>query len=352
MLRDLPDTTAAKLVAELPPELRQRVLRERAALVDVDPLEHRRAIESFTASLRETAAQQLEKKCSSLDFLSEMSDDGLLNLLRDEHPQTQAVVLSEIPPGRAAILLPRLGAALRQELLARIGRLPDVPDDLLSELASSFRSRLARLTADHHCRSTHRFGSRGQFGDIDAGWASTDISLDSPAPVSPRLQAILAEMPAAAPTTPATFPGAGGLEPNAARLYHSPREQAEKPATRPASLSVEQTHHELMRLAPAKLCEALGRVDTRTAILTLCGLPSHVADAAIACLPRSQANQVRQHLMSVGSMEIREIDQAKESVAAAARVAGKSVHDSSATHSSASTGVAVSDGRGPLAVAM
>lgn len=352
MLRDLPDTTAAKLLAELPPEMRQRVRREVAGLEDVDPLEQRRAVESFTASLRQSAAQPVEKHASSLDFLSEISDDGLLNLLRDEHPQTKAVVLAEIPPARAAAILPRLGTAQRQDLLARIGRLPDVPEEMLSELARSFRTRLDRLTADHHDRSTHRFAGRSRSGDVYDAMASADISLDSPAPVSSRLQAILAEMPAASPTTHATYRSVERSEPSDARMDRSPREQAVKADPRAASLSVEQTHQELMRLSPAKLCETLGRVDTRTAILALCGLPSHVADAAIACLPRSQANQVRQHLMSVGSLEIREIDQAKASVAAAGRVAGQSPHDAGATNIAAAARAASSHGHGPIAVAM
>lgn len=352
MLRDLPDTTAAKLLAELPPETRQRVRRELAALVDVDPLEHRRALDSFTASLRQGAALQLEKNSSSLDFLSEISDDGLLNLLRDEHPQTKAVVLAEIPPARAAALLPRLGAEQRQDLLARIGRLPDVPEEMLSELARSFRIRLDRLTADHRDRSSHRFGGRDLSDEAYDGLAAAEVRLDSPAPVSPRLQAILAEMPAASPTIHATLGSADRSESNAARLQRITREQAEKTTPQAASVSAEKTHQDLMRLAPAKLCETLGRVDTRTAILALCGLPSHVADAAIACLPRSQANQVRQHLMSVGSLEIREIDQAKASVAAAARVAGQSPQDTGAANVGTSSRVSTSPNHGSVAVAM
>lgn len=352
MLRDLPETTAAKLIAELPPEMRQRVRCEVAALEDVDPLEHRRAVESFTASLRQSDAQPVEKHGSSLGFLSEISDDGLLNLLRDEHPQTKAVVLAEIPPARAAAILPRLGTTQRQDLLARIGRLPDIPEEMLSELARSFRSRLERLTGDHHDRSTDRFTRRSRSGGAYDESASSDMSFDSPAPVSPRLQAILAEMPAASPTTHATYRGVERTESSDTRVERSPREQAAKVDPRAASLAVEQTHHELTRLSPAKLCETLGRVDTRTAILALCGLPSHVADAAIACLPRSQANQVRQHLMSVGSLEIREIDQAKASVAAAARVAGQSPHDAAAANVDAATRSASSHGHGPIAVAM
>jgi flagellar motor switch protein FliG len=67
-------------------------------------------------------------------------------------------------------------------------------------------------------------------------------------------------------------------------------------------------------MKPRLLCEALGRVPTRTAMLCLCGLPNKTADSAISVLPRQQANQVRNQLANVGSMELREIDEAKEAV--------------------------------------
>ncbi|TWT66112.1 FliG C-terminal domain-containing protein [Allorhodopirellula solitaria] len=324
VLRDLPERTAAKLLSELPLETQQRVRREMETLVDVDPVEHRRAIESFSASLRQGAAQQAAAKSSPFDFLEGIGDDGLLSLLRDEHPQTQTVVLAHLPPARAAALLPRLGESQRQDLLMRIGRLPDVPDEMLSELAHSFRSRVDRLIPAAGSPSLSDAGGvalpRG-----DANFrADARYQHQSSAAASSRLQAILAEMPATSKPTRSYHESdsttAGQRDQQVPQRSEPLREEV-TPVPEP---SVEQTHEELMRLSPAKLCESLGRVDTRTAILALCGLPSTVADAAIACLPRSQANQVRQHLMSVGSLEIREIDRAKVEVAAAARVAGQS----------------------------
>ncbi len=349
MLRDLPDTTAAKLIAEMPPEIRQRVQGEIAALVDVDPMEQRRALESFAVSLRHHAAQQSQATSSCLDFLGELSDDLLLSLLRDEHPQTKAVVLAEISPDRAAAILPRLGTAQRQDLLARIGRLPDVPEEMLSELARSFRQRLERLTAEHPSRSSRHGGGNRHDDRYDPVAAAEHLN-GSAHDVSPRLQAILAEMPLAT-NQPDASPAAQSRATTERHLYAAPAHAPTNKIPGPA-MSVEQTHRELMQLSPSKLCELLGRVDTRTAILALCGLPSKVADAAIACLPRSQANQVRQHLMSVGSIEIREIDQAKAAVLAAARVAGQAPPEANAASASRHTGAATGSSHGHVAVAM
>lgn len=382
-MRGLPQATAQKLLAELEPEMRSRVRREIAELVDVDPMEQRRALESFTGSMRRGAARRTDADLSrsdaadeirisdaaqsaasaphfrnhgdnsrngspnrtsvvsngsgdersSLAFLDRINDDDLLSLLRDEHPQTKAVVLAQIRPARAAALLPRLGGRQRQDILTRIGRLPNLPEEMLAEIANSFRARVDRLLQER----------------------SSDPLRHVPptaAAVSPRLQAILAEMP----TTQTGRSQPAGLaskaprvrdypsgdhddslgeqeeraENTAERLRRITRDETAEPFAAPKSsasdlheMSTDEIHQELVRMAPRELCEALGRVETRTAILALCGLPNKVADAAIACLPRPQANQVRSQLMAVGSLEIRDIDRAKEQIARASRVGGR-----------------------------
>ena len=77
-------------------------------------------------------------------------------------------------------------------------------------------------------------------------------------------------------------------------------------------------HQQLLSLSPTELCRALGKVETRIAILTLCGLPNEVTEAALAVLPRAQAKKVRVKMNSLGSLHLREIDDAKEKVARAA----------------------------------
>ena len=85
----------------------------------------------------------------------------------------------------------------------------------------------------------------------------------------------------------------------------------------PSLASTESIHQHLLGLRPVDLCHALGQVDTRDAILTLCGLPTQVANAALAVLPRAQARSVRNKMNSLGSLNLREIDHAKEKVAQA-----------------------------------
>jgi flagellar motor switch protein FliG len=432
VLRDLPESTAAKLLADLGPQARARVGRELANLVDVDPMERKRALESFAGSLKRQASRYDEVRGGRLDgydsdsfdqatddmnprptgpqtarnsrvpsayypgpssdgsdrfespsnaqatpppsalaFLDQVTDGELMEVLGDEHPQTKAVVLASIDPARAARLLPRLGSAQRNDMLSRIGRLQAIPDEMLVDLASSFRERIERIQAKKNRNPLQRLIDQNEIdfpaGESSAaGWDPAQAARHVPqsaAAVSPRLQAILSEMPISEPSSNPTPAGssAGGASAwgasagrsgafnskNSAlnsqdeaasevaeRLRRITREESRTDSGRDSSrqaspvetpnrtrkLSTDDIHQELVALPARQLCEALGRVETRVAILALCGLPNHTADAAIACLPRAQANQVRQHLMSVGSMEIREIDQAKEVVADAAKV--------------------------------
>ncbi|EMI57401.1 FliG C-terminal domain-containing protein [Rhodopirellula sallentina] len=420
VLQDLPQAVAKRLLADLSPDARQRVRQELASLVDVDPMERRRALESFTGSMRRGAARQTDQgnlnttdevtfshaahsapvnrphaagmsspanpssahspspsqapessSPDSLAFLSQVGDDDLLNLLKDEHPQTKAVVLAQIEPARAAALLPRLGGAQRQDLLTRIGRLHTLPEEMLSELADSFRSRVDRIleskTANPLQSLIDAYGG-GQPADPATAAAHVPASA---AAVSPRLQAILAEMPASANAAQPQTNSPSSHQPvrsavsghdaasienektAAERLRRITREEpvasdndrqpnaASRAESASLGMSTDDVHRELVKLPARKLCEALGRVDTRTAILALCGLPNKTADAAIACLPRAQANQVRQRLLSVGSLEIRDIDRAKEAVAGALRIGGQISTPSSTPNAAPSQRVAV-----------
>ena len=436
VLRDLPEGMAPRLLAELGPRARARVRHELANLVDVDPMERKRALESFTGSLKRQAARRDAPRdgrrsdaepgdhsaidelsirsagypspsmsgrfedgsqndwgvtspipeTSRLAFLDQVTDEDLMEIMSDEHPQTKAVVLASIDPARAARLLPRLGGAQRQDMLSRIGRLQTLPDEMLDDLASSFRERVQQIQAKNHRNPLQQLIDQNAIdmqanGESASAWDPAQAAQHIPAKaaaVSPRLQAILSEMPLSgstnnpddittddintkthAPQSRQTWnkrasddEAASDAAERLRRITrdetatdsqdnssgkHRVTEETQSQAGDPVSLgespilSTDEVHEELIRMPARQLCEALARVETRVAIHALCGLPNETADAAIACLPRVQANQVRQHLMSVGSMEIREIDHAKDEVARAARLAG--VVRSSATQS-------------------
>lgn len=85
----------------------------------------------------------------------------------------------------------------------------------------------------------------------------------------------------------------------------------------PTIASTDAINEHLINLTPMQLCQALGKVDTRDAMLALCGLPNQVAESVLAILPRAQAKQVRMQMVSLNTLHLREIDEAKERVSLA-----------------------------------
>jgi flagellar motor switch protein FliG len=399
VLKNLPRPIAAKLMGELPVESQQRLQYEVASLNDVDPLEHKRALESFTGSIRQTQANSgrpgqsgnsideivfsrtaSERETSaaparstmnspptgasfaadtgsqkhSFGFLDSLTDEDVRGLLQSEHPQTIAVVMASIDPRKAAAILPQFPPPQRQDILSRIGRLQEFPDSMIEDLASTFRTKAeAMITRSRANPLQDLINAYAPTEPWDPAQAARHVPAEAAA-VSPRLKAILSEMtpPQPSPPNPAehsvasTFrsesghhaptPGgvSSGVHETAAAgtpplRVHVPTDAAtEHAAVTPQSsstpssgLSTDEIHQRLVKMKPRLLCEALGRVPTRTAMLCLCGLPNKTADSAINVLPRQQANQVRTQLANVGSMELREIDDAKEAVLVASSTA-------------------------------
>ena len=76
----------------------------------------------------------------------------LASVLETEHPQTTALVLSQLSPERAAETLNLMPEAIRAEVVLRIGHLEEVPEQVLAELDTEFRAHLDRAQANHQTK--------------------------------------------------------------------------------------------------------------------------------------------------------------------------------------------------------
>ena len=50
-------------------------------------------------------------------------------------------------------------------------------------------------------------------------------------------------------------------------------------------------------------------------MLALCGLPNQITSAVLALLPKAESRKVREAMNSLGALQLREIDEAKEAIA-------------------------------------
>ena len=77
--------------------------------------------------------------------LERVSPRLLSQMLRNEHPQTLALVLGHLNSDQAANLLTMLPAGVRAEVLMRLARLETVPEDMLMEVDRVLQSQLIAM---------------------------------------------------------------------------------------------------------------------------------------------------------------------------------------------------------------
>ncbi len=84
----------------------------------------------------------------SFAFLVEVEPALLAEVLAGEHPQTMAAVVAFLPHAHAGQVLQRLGPSLATEALARMARLTMPAPEVLADLESELRRRLAACGHD------------------------------------------------------------------------------------------------------------------------------------------------------------------------------------------------------------
>jgi len=90
-------------------------------------------------------ALNLESGPTPFRELDGVSPRLLAQLLRNEHPQTLALVLGHLAPNQGANMLTLLPAGVRAEVLMRLARLESVPEDMLLEVDRVLQSQLIAM---------------------------------------------------------------------------------------------------------------------------------------------------------------------------------------------------------------
>ncbi len=77
--------------------------------------------------------------------LEQISPRLLSQILRNEHPQTLALIMGHLNPDQAANLLTSLPAGVRAEVLTRLAKLESVPEEMLMEVDKVLTSQLIAM---------------------------------------------------------------------------------------------------------------------------------------------------------------------------------------------------------------
>lgn len=102
---------------------------------------------------------------SGFDTLQWMSAESIAELVRDEHPQIIAIVLSYLEAEQAAEVLANFEDALRAEVVMRVARLDDVQQSALAEIESLIAAKSSNITVS---RTSKVGGDRVAAGIVNA----------------------------------------------------------------------------------------------------------------------------------------------------------------------------------------
>jgi flagellar motor switch protein FliG len=94
---------------------------------------------------------------SKFDMLLEIDTDHLVQMIKDEHPQILAVILSNLDFQKAGEILNLFSDELRTDVALRIANLERISTDLLTEIIGYFEEKLE----DEACASTQAAGGIG-----------------------------------------------------------------------------------------------------------------------------------------------------------------------------------------------
>jgi flagellar motor switch protein FliG len=152
LMRSLSEDQVALLLSKLAPEQALAVSAEMAGLCSISPEEQEAVAVAFAEA--SSAGMELEKNTSNEDkpfqFLWDIEPKELVALLGNEHPQTMALILSQLPTQQAAETISALPPDQQTSVTRRIAAIsppnPEIVDDVeqcLQSLLTGVKDREA-----------------------------------------------------------------------------------------------------------------------------------------------------------------------------------------------------------------
>ena len=172
LLMSMPPDVAAKILKELSEEEIQKIFLTAARLKDLSPADIEAAVQEFLEdysyvatqySNLETLLEQLQGVlppevyeriksllgtagvAEGLEQLEKIDTRVLVGLIKNEHPQTIAVLLSQLTPRKASDILTWLPENLRYEVVKRIATLENVSPQFLRQLIETITEEIKAL---------------------------------------------------------------------------------------------------------------------------------------------------------------------------------------------------------------
>ena len=79
------------------------------------------------------------------DSLFDIDSVALANLIRKEHPQTQALILAHLDPAKAAAVMPLLPEEEQLDIVLRMAKISSIHPDLIAEIEDALMEEIQRM---------------------------------------------------------------------------------------------------------------------------------------------------------------------------------------------------------------
>jgi flagellar motor switch protein FliG len=249
----------------------------------------------------------------SFDFLAEVDAKAIATVLSRELPQTAAVVVAHLSPDKAAAVLELLPPTLATEALERIAWLDQLTPAVQADLARELRRQLAP-----HIRLANR----------DSGWLPhVNAVLGAMAfrqrqrlvlQLGERNQSLLDRLGmVSADRSAAEQQQVVGM-----RYRLDSQSSAAKSPTKSTTKGNDDqtwlTFDDLVQLDDRALRTVFASADTEMALLALTGAQPRLIARIVRKLPPQDATTLRHRLEHPGPLRLRDVEQAREAVAALA----------------------------------
>ena len=341
LMRSVDAETAATLLAQLSPAEAAAIRQTIQALGPIDAEERAdvaaefrrvgpivaedpsRGVELDISSLAATSlatSSQAPSTAEPFEFLEQARVESLVPYLAREHGQTVAVVLSYLPPRRAADVLAALPAQLQAETVERLATLGETDPASLEVIKRELAEWVARRQAGRS-REARRPDA------VAAILAAADDPARSGILANLRkVNRALAEQ--MAPSLAGAAPGAPAPShvqdvPKHNELHNSAPAARDLPPRPIASSEPKKSRpriafDDLARLDSSLLAKLLKSVDAEVWALALAGANEAVVDRIAAEMPRSAAKAFRKRLRQLGPTRLRDVETAQQEVVAVA----------------------------------
>lgn len=321
LIASLDRTTAEALLDQFTPQQRAEV---QAALVHVEEIseaEHQIMLEDFLETLKGAtfgsiqpasirrhsldadgspvkrapipADVSLPNACNDQEgVLQHASTETLLELLRDEHPQTIAAIVASLAPSKSLDLMQRLSPDRKVDVIRRLAELETPDDEILDEVQQELRQQVSRVRPQkaagwNRLRTILQTADASIWSELLHAVASQDAQL------AERLQEVKAKLPSGTHGTEAD-----GLE------------DAYK-----ASAAFDR----LVDLEPGQLEDVFTRFPRQVSVLALAGASQPCRKDVLARLSEDTAARLRSDLAKLGPVRLSEIHRSQAEIVRFAR---------------------------------